>query len=200
MPLLPLARGCFQTRSVGPRAAGTVRGKPRAAPASRTQDGVLKQPLRVASLAWLLLYQAAVLPQLEGAEREAFGTNLEPVFRQSCTKCHGEQGKVKGKVNLLAVKSASDLREDPELVGKLIEALELEEMPPRDETPLEPKLRRQMVKELKAILRASLSSGKTFARAASSNESLSVQQCRAGPLRAQGSGVSDTRAHDAGIR
>ena len=58
---------------------------------------------------------------------DAFAEFLQPAFVQSCVKCHGKGPKVKGKVNLLELKSADDLAKKPELLGKLIEALDSDE-------------------------------------------------------------------------
>ena len=35
--------------------------------------------------------------------RDAFDNLIKPVFQENCTKCHGEKGKVKGKLNLLKI-------------------------------------------------------------------------------------------------
>ena len=47
---------------------------------------------------------------LMAAEPDGFTDILKPVFDQNCIKCHGQKGKkVKGKVNLLKLRGASDL-------------------------------------------------------------------------------------------
>ncbi len=96
------------------------------------------------------------------AEKEGFDGILKPAFQQNCVKCHGEKGKVKGKVDLLTLQKASDLEANEKLLGKLIEALEFEDMPPEDEPPLDPKLRKQMVAELKTVLCYAITSEKGF--------------------------------------
>jgi cytochrome c553 len=70
---------------------------------------------------------------IDAAEGDAFAKILQPAFAQSCVKCHGKGPKVKGKVNLFELKSVSDLAEKPELLSKLIEALDSEERPPETE-------------------------------------------------------------------
>ena len=97
------------------------------------------------------------------AEKDGFDGILKPAFSQNCIKCHGEKEKVKGKVNLFALKNSSELEANAKLLGKLIEALEFEDMPPEDEPSLDPKLRKQMVAELKTILKSAVSSKKVFA-------------------------------------
>ncbi|MCH2367454.1 MAG: DUF1592 domain-containing protein [Planctomycetes bacterium] len=95
---------------------------------------------------------------------DAFAEFLQPAFAQSCVKCHGKGPKVKGKVNLFELKSVSDLAEKPELLSKLIEALDSEEMPPEKEPALAPEKRQRLVAELKEILRLSVDSQESLAR------------------------------------
>ena len=62
---------------------------------------------------------AGLLPLLAApmsAGADPFDTTIQPAFQQSCVKCHGEKGKMKGKVNLLELTSAAHLQEDPELL------------------------------------------------------------------------------------
>jgi hypothetical protein len=90
--------------------------------------------------------------ELVAAEANLFGDLLQPTFRKSCVKCHGEKGKVKGKVNLLSLRSTADLTKKPELLRDMIEALDTEDMPPEDEPPLEPAKRKQLVTQLRVLL------------------------------------------------
>ena len=81
---------------------------------------------------------------------------LRPAFKAHCIKCHGEGGKVKGKVDLLAVKSDRDLLVNAELLETLLGVLKDREMPPKDE-PLLPEVKRmRMVGQVEAMLRAAL--------------------------------------------
>ncbi|SVD97179.1 uncharacterized protein METZ01_LOCUS450033, partial [marine metagenome] len=97
-----------------------------------------------------LLTIGSCLPAAK-AEKDSFDGFLKPAFQQNCIKCHGEKEKVKGKVNLLALKNSAELEGNAKLLGKLIEALEFEDMPPEEEPLLDPKLRNHMVAELKTI-------------------------------------------------
>ena len=45
------------------------------------------------------------------------------VFRKHCVGCHGRDGKVKGKVNLLEIEDDSALLRDPRLLQKIVGAL-----------------------------------------------------------------------------
>ena len=104
------------------------------------------------------------LAPIAAAEGEAFARILQPAFVKSCVKCHGKGPKVKGKVNLLELKSAEDLAKKPELLEKIIEALASEEMPPEKEPALEAETRQGMVAELKEILRRAVDSQRSAAR------------------------------------
>ena len=99
----------------------------------------------------IILAIHACLPPVEAAE-DGFDEVLKPAFAQNCIKCHGEKGKVKGKVDLLSLQNAGDLEANEKLLGKLIEAIEFEDMPPEDEPVLDPKLRKEMIGELKAVI------------------------------------------------
>ncbi|MDA0590415.1 MAG: DUF1592 domain-containing protein [Planctomycetota bacterium] len=79
-------------------------------------------------------------------------TSLLSAFKASCIKCHGNGGKLEGKVNLLALKSGDDLLVRPELLEKLITVLKDREMPPEDEPALQDGTRKQMVEQLQTLL------------------------------------------------
>ena len=64
---------------------------------------------------------------------EDFPLALQSTFKAHCIKCHGKGGKVKGKVNLLELKSVDDLLAKPELLETLLTVLKDREMPPKDE-------------------------------------------------------------------
>ena len=87
---------------------------------------------------------------------EDSATWLHATFKEHCVKCHGENGKAKGKVNLLELESEGDLQARPGLLEKLIGVLEDREMPPESEPAIEPAKRTQMVRHLKATLDAAL--------------------------------------------
>ncbi len=89
----------------------------------------------------------------------AEGGALSSAFKDHCTKCHGEKGKVKGKVNLLELKDDSALLANPDLIHDLIEVLDQQDMPPEEEPTLEPALRSRMISELKDLLQRALSGG-----------------------------------------
>ena len=71
---------------------------------------------------------------------DAKGTVTKNLFSSHCIQCHGKDGKVKGKVDLSKYSSGGDLRDDPELLQAVLDAIDFGEMPPEDEKqiPLEP--------------------------------------------------------------
>lgn len=91
-----------------------------------------------------------------------FKNVVDPLLQTHCVKCHGVGDDVEGDVNLLGLERTK-LEKDPELVRKLIDVLDLQEMPPEDQPPIEPKLRDNIVKLLKSIRDASVSQQTSFA-------------------------------------
>ena len=61
---------------------------------------------------------------------------INSILDSYCIKCHGEGGKVKGKVNLKELQPANLLSSKPELLESLIGVIKDREMPPEEETPL----------------------------------------------------------------
>jgi hypothetical protein len=84
---------------------------------------------------------------------DSFDKVLRPAFTEFCVKCHGKD-KVKGKVNLLEIKSASQFLANPRLLKKVLEAVEAADMPPEDAPQLDGKKRAEFVAALKTMLRA----------------------------------------------
>ena len=96
---------------------------------------------RLSCFTAIVLFVSAI----EAAEPLAF-------FRAHCVKCHGKGGKVKGKVNLLALKDANALRAKPELMETLIGVLEDREMPPEDEPELKEADRKEVIEALRGMV------------------------------------------------
>ena len=99
----------------------------------------------------LLIIMAFVAADLPLGASEA--STVLSSFQEHCVKCHGKDGKTKGKVNLLRIDQPSALKEDPELLSTLIEVIDFEEMPPEDEIPLSHEQREHLLQELKALRR-----------------------------------------------
>jgi len=97
------------------------------------------------------------------ADEKIFADLIQPVFQQSCVKCHGQDGKVKGKVNLIKINGVDDLLSDLDQLQDILDVLDEHEMPPEKEPDLEPGLRNQMVLELRKILNKGAAAGKGYA-------------------------------------
>jgi len=89
------------------------------------------------------------------------GAQPMALFKAHCVKCHGQDGKVKGKVNLLELNSPKALAAKPELLETLIEVLEDRAMPPEDEPALKAADRTQVVARLREML-AAAAKGQAF--------------------------------------
>ena len=100
-----------------------------------------------------LVLVAGLSPSL-GADESS--TALRSAFKAHCIKCHGEGGKVEGKVDLLALKSDRDLLVKPELLETLLGVLKEREMPPKDEPLLPENKRVQMVGWVETMFREAL--------------------------------------------
>ena len=110
----------------------------------------------------LAVVTICILPNLEAAQGDVLTNILQPVFRQSCVKCHGEHGNPSGKVNLFELRSAADLTKNPELLRVLVGVLDSGVMPPGGEPPLASETRQQLVAELRELLHVAVSSQKAF--------------------------------------
>ena len=75
------------------------------------------------------------------------------LFKSSCVKCHGKDGKLKGELNLLEIKTAEQLTGNLAELKTIIEVLDSSEMPPEKEPPLKPETRAAAVDELQKLLR-----------------------------------------------
>ena len=84
-------------------------------------------------------------------------------FQENCIQCHGKEGKVKGKVNLLEIADLNTLMHDPELLQEIVEAIDFEEMPPEDEPQLAPADRKKLLAELEELLKKSVGGKKAYA-------------------------------------
>lgn len=79
------------------------------------------------------------------------GEAILPLFQSHCVKCHGQEGKVKGKVDLKKMGSLAELGKDPKLLDKLIGVIDFAEMPPEDEPQLKEVERLQLLKNLQEL-------------------------------------------------
>ena len=101
---------------------------------------------------------AVFLPACVAADDFVLG-----IFKKNCIQCHGQDGKVKGKVNLLEIKDTVTLLNDPELLQELVDVIDFEEMPPEDEPQIEADQRKKLLASLEALLEKSVSEKQEFA-------------------------------------
>lgn len=79
-----------------------------------------------------------------------FVERVQPVLRDRCVHCHGQDGEVSGGVNLQTVKTLADL--SPALIDKLIKVIDTGAMPPNDELPLPIMSQRALIEALRPML------------------------------------------------
>lgn len=87
---------------------------------------------------------------------------LIKIISDHCVKCHGQDGKIKGKTDLKAIKSLSELEKNPELIQKLIEVIDYNEMPPEEEEALTSIERNDFLQGLKHLHISSFKNKKAF--------------------------------------
>ncbi len=96
------------------------------------------------------------------ADADPFTKIIQPTIQKHCAKCHGADDEPEGEINLLKLQKTSDLSKNSKLVRQFIDVLDRKEMPPEDEPQLDPKLRQQLITELRAVLHETLNQKKTF--------------------------------------
>ncbi|MEJ6578491.1 MAG: DUF1592 domain-containing protein [Akkermansiaceae bacterium] len=101
-----------------------------------------------------LVLSLGILPGLRG--------DVLNVFQSHCIQCHGNEEKIKGKTNLFEIQNLDQLKSHPELLGKIVDAIDFEEMPPEDEPQLEPEARAQLLADLKGMLHESVAANNAY--------------------------------------
>ncbi|EMB15191.1 DUF1592 domain-containing protein [Rhodopirellula europaea] len=96
------------------------------------------------------------------ASAKAAGT-LETVLQSHCVKCHSAGEDPEGDIALSEINDRN-VADDLDQLQSLIDVLDLEEMPPEDETQLPPETRRKLLAELKATLRGAVAHSRQYAR------------------------------------
>lgn len=91
---------------------------------------------------------------------DLFTKTIQPFFQQKCVKCHGQQKKIKGEIDLAQVKSMSQLLGQSELLDRVIDALDSSEMPPESEPELRPQQRSEILAALRKTLQRSIAQSK----------------------------------------
>ena len=93
--------------------------------------------------------------------RSAFADQIQPLLKSHCEKCHGGNEGIEGDVNLKNL-DVDVLADAPELISTLIEVLDLEEMPPQDESQLTKDQRKGIVVYLRGMLHDAVSKKNRF--------------------------------------
>ena len=111
-----------------------------------------------------LLAGAWALPTLAAASGDVPTDAILPAFRHNCVACHGEHGAPSGDVDLSALRTASSLKRDPELLRTLVRVLDTGVMPPPGAQPLVRESRERLVADLRALLHEAVSSRRALPR------------------------------------
>jgi hypothetical protein len=108
----------------------------------------------------LIAVTSIAATSIRAAEFDDF---VKPLLEQKCIKCHGGGKKVQGEVNFKQIATAGQFLEGPELINRMIDALDANDMPPEGEPELDEKTRARLVASLKTMLRES-TAGKAIKR------------------------------------
>lgn len=99
----------------------------------------------------------------ESDDQHPFALHVRPLLKKFCADCHGNKTAIEGDADLAALDS-DNLDDNLELISQMIDAVELEEMPPADAPALKPELRSALVKKLKSIRHSLVSKHPATAR------------------------------------
>ena len=101
---------------------------------------------------------AAAADQPGNRDEAKAARTLFATIQERCVACHGDGGNVEGDVDLTQFQTAADLTGEPELIGKLQEVVDLRLMPPDEDDRLGDETRKDLLVELKSLLRVALES------------------------------------------
>ena len=123
----------------------------------------LTRKISILALAWVGASLAlASLSAKSGTAEDEKGSVTKNLFSSHCIQCHGKDGKVKGKVNLLKYSKEADLGEDSELLQTIIEMIDFGEMPPEDEKQIPLELKDSALSHLQTLLNESVGKDPVF--------------------------------------
>jgi hypothetical protein len=117
----------------------------------------LKNKWILAVLAVLFFCLSSGFGKLEDKVGSEGDADLHNLLTTHCVKCHGKNGKVKGKVDLLKYSSGGDLKKDSEFLQTVLDVIDFGEMPPEEEKPIPLKDKNRVVEVLKLMLIESVS-------------------------------------------
>ena len=101
-------------------------------------------------MAVILLLQSSIGQAVEKPDGNV--PQVMQLIQNRCVKCHGKDGKVKGKVDLLKIDSFDKLSSHPDLIKEMIEVLDAGDMPPEKEPVLPEGDRVTIIATLKDVL------------------------------------------------
>ena len=101
-------------------------------------------------MAVILLLQSSIGQAVEKPDGNV--PQVMQLIQNRCVKCHGKDGKVKGKVDLLKIDSLDKLSSHPDLIKEMIEVLHAGDMPPEKEPVLPEADRVTIIATLKDVL------------------------------------------------
>ena len=101
-------------------------------------------------MAVILLLQSSIGQAVEKPDGNV--PQVMQLIQNRCVKCHGKDGKVKGKVDLLKIDSFDKLSSHPDLIKEMIEVLDAGDMPPEKEPVLPEADRVTIIATLKDVL------------------------------------------------
>ena len=107
----------------------------------------------------VLAFLAALVGSSLGVDIKAlFDTEIKPFFQQYCIKCHGEGGKIKGKLDLRTYSDHAEWLQDADRIEDIISVIEEGEMPPEEEPGIDKKTRVDILEGLKKTLAEAIKS------------------------------------------
>lgn len=90
--------------------------------------------------------------QADGTRADEVSDFLNPLVAKHCLKCHGEE-KVNGEVDFRSTRSLAQFLAQPQLIHKVHDAIDANDMPPESEPPLDENTRQRLLVLLKRMLR-----------------------------------------------
>jgi hypothetical protein len=110
----------------------------------------MQMPTRILfRLTPLMLLLAGVASNLSAAE---FDKSVLSVIRQKCVKCHGK-GEINGDVDFKQYHTSKRLLGQPQLIERMINAIDDNNMPPEGEPPLDEQTRAEFLATLQTMLK-----------------------------------------------
>ncbi len=112
----------------------------------------------------LLTVQTAAAAAIVASASAAPPAPVDPVasLQAHCLGCHGEDDKVKGKVDLRDISTAEQLAERTGLLSSIVDVLDFHEMPPEGEPPIPAEERARLLAGLRAMLDRALDEQKAY--------------------------------------